>query len=260
MLRVAIFGAGGRMGRVLCDLTDNGDDLQLVGALVRPGSKMVGEPAGRDVVYTDQPVAALDNAEVAIDFSLPEAFNSNLSSCIDAGVPVVIGTTGLSSVQHQRLRDAGHQHPVLWAPNMSVGVNLLFRLTQIAAGVLDEDYDAEIVDIHHRYKRDAPSGTALRFGEVIAGARDRKLEDIADFRGRNDDRQRHRGDIGFSAVRAGDIAGEHSVIFATAGESVELRHRAASREAFADGALRAAGWLAGRPAGLYGMADVLDLK
>ncbi len=259
MLRVAILGAGGRMGRALIGAVAADEEIELAGALVRPGSALVGQDAGPAVTYTDQPVAALDTAAVAIDFSLPEAFMGNLAACREARCPAVIGTTGLSDVQHQRLRDVSHDLPVLWSPNMSVGVNLCFRLAALAASVLGEDYDVDIADIHHRHKRDAPSGTALEFGRLIADARGHRLEEIAAYPGTHQKRARHRGEIGFSVTRAGEIAGEHTVRFTAAGESVTLGHRAFGREAFADGALRAAQWLVSKSPGRYSMADVLGL-
>ncbi|MBT8138002.1 MAG: 4-hydroxy-tetrahydrodipicolinate reductase [Gammaproteobacteria bacterium] len=256
-LRIAVLGAGGRMGQAVLAAIADSDDAMLAGALVRPGSQHVGQPASADVAYTDQPVGALDSAEIVIDFTLPEAFNSNISACLEARCPLVVGTTGLSSAQSNRLREIGRELPVVWSPNMSVGVNLCFRLAQLAAGTLSTDYDAEILDVHHRYKRDIPSGTALQFGEQIAGARSQKLDDVMEFRTPGKHRQRHRGAVGMSAIRAGAEPGSHTVSFISESETVEIRHRAAHRGAYADGALRAARWLAGRPVGLYSMADVL---
>ncbi len=258
-LRIALLGASGRMGQALLQAIAESDDYVLAGALVRPGSQVVGEPACDGTAFTDQPVSALDGAEVAIDFTLPEAFNSNLMACLEAGVPLVIGTTGLASPQMTRLRDVGRKLPVVWSPNMSVGVTLSFRLAEIAAKALGPEYDVEILDEHHRYKRDVPSGTALEFGERIAAARGRKLDDVAEFRGPGKRHQRHRGGIGFSAVRAGAEVGRHTVMFASESETISIRHRASHRGAFVDGALRAARWLEGRQPGLYAMADVLGL-
>lgn len=260
MLRVAILGAGGRMGRALLEAVAAADDIELAGALVRPGSALVAHHATEAVAYTDQPVAALEGAAVAIDFSLPEAFMSNLAACRAASCAAVIGTTGLSDVQRQRLREVGHELPVIWSPNMSVGVNLCFRVAELAARVLGEDYDVDIFDLHHRHKRDAPSGTALEFGKIIAGAQDHRLDEVAVYQDARKKRSRQRGDVAFHAMRAGEIVGEHAVTFNAAGETLELRHRALGREAFADGALRAARWLAGRAPGHYSMADVLGLS
>lgn len=259
MLRVSVLGAGGRMGTALLEAIGDARDIALAGALVRPGSDLVGCTAGPTVTFTDQPVGALDGADVAIDFTLPGAFNSNLNACRDAGVPVVIGTTGLTPAQQGRMHDVARELPIVWSPNMSVGVNLCFRLAEIAARVLDNDYDAEIIDIHHRHKRDAPSGTALKFGEIIAAARGQRLEKVAEHRGPRSDRPRQRGAIGFAAVRAGEVVGEHTVMFVGPGEAIELRHSAAQRGAFATGAVRAARWLHGRGAGLYTMYQVLGL-
>ncbi|MDH3647412.1 MAG: 4-hydroxy-tetrahydrodipicolinate reductase [Gammaproteobacteria bacterium] len=260
-LRVAVLGAGGRMGQALINAIEAQDDdgITLVGALVRAGSAAVGKAAGPEASYTDQPVSALDNAEVAIDFTLPGAFNSNVTACLEARCPMVIGTTGLSAAQMTRLRDVGRDLPVVWSPNMSVGVNLCFRLTQLAAAALKKDYDAEIVDEHHRYKRDVPSGTALHFGELIAAARGQPFDEVKDFRAAGKNRQRHRGAIGFSSVRAGAEPGKHSVLFCSETETVEIRHQAMHRGAFADGALLAARWVSARQPGLYTMDDVLGL-
>lgn len=258
-LRIAIVGAGGRMGQALLNEIELHDNLLLVGALVRPGSKLVGESAGMGVAYTDQPVSALDNAEVAIDFSLPSAFNSNLSACLAARCPMVIGMTGLSSAQTGRLHDVSRELPILYSPNMSIGVNLCFRLTELAAAALATDYDAEIIDEHHRYKRDVPSGTALRFGELIATARGQLLKNVSEFRAPGKSQSRDSGAIGFSAVRAGAEPGKHTVLFSSENEAIEIRHRALHRGAFAAGAIQAAHWLKGRPAGMYSMSNVLGI-
>ena len=259
-LRIAVLGASGRMGRALLEAIAADDELVLAGALVRPGNKLVGQLAGLETAYTDQPVSALDNAEIAIDFSLPSAFNSNLSACLEARCPIVIGMTGLSTAQTTRLRDVAHDLPIVYSPNMSIGVNLCFRLTELAAAALTTDYDAEIIDQHHRYKRDVPSGTALHFGELIAAARGQTFRDVSDFRAPGKDRQRHRGEIGFSSVRAGAEPGMHTLLFSSENETVEIRHRAMHRGAFASGAILAARWLQRRPVGLYSMSDVLGFQ
>lgn len=259
-LRVAVIGAGGRMGQVLLDSIADADKLILAGALVRAGSDLVGKPAGLDTAYTDQPVSALDGAEVAIDFSLPAAFNGNVSACLEARCAMVIGTTGLTTTQMRRLRDVSRDLPVVYGPNMSIGVNLCFHLSEMAAAALASDYDAEIIDEHHRYKRDVPSGTALRFGELIAAARGQKLKNVSDFRSPGKDSPRNIGDIGFSSVRAGAEPGKHTVLFSSENESIEIRHRALDRAAFANGALLAASWLKNRSPGLYSMNDVLGFE
>lgn len=258
-LRVAVLGASGRMGQALVHAINDDDKFLLTGALVRPGSPAVGQSAGVEATYTDQPVSALDDAEVAIDFTLPAAFNSNVSACLEARCPMVIGTTGLASAQLTRLRDIGRDLPLVWSPNMSVGVNLAFRLTELAAAALNADYDAEIIDVHHRYKRDAPSGTALRLGELIASSRGQDFKEAGEFREAGKNRQRHRGSIGFSSVRAGAEAGLHTIMFSSENETIEIRHQARHRGAFASGALLAADWLRTRPNGLYTMGDVLGL-
>jgi len=265
-VKLAILGVTGRMGRCLVRAIGSSPDYSLVGALASPASPWLGHDAGDvagagslGVEVTADPGAALSKAEVAIDFTLPGAFEGNLGVLGRLHLPWVVGVTGLNEAQQLALRDAAHHQPILASPNMSVGVNLLFALVAQAAAALSEDYDIEVVEAHHRNKRDAPSGTALRLGEVAAGARGRSLREVAVEPGRPEG-PRTRGGIGFAVLRGGDIVGEHTVRFLGEGESVELVHRATDRMAFAHGALLAAGWLRGRPAGFYGMPDVLGLK
>ena len=280
MLRVAVLGAGGRMGRALLRAVADAPDMQLAGALVRPGSELVGqvamadragvgsagnpsEGAGADdgvappVLFTDQPVAALDAADVAIDFSLPQAASSNAAAAANAGCTLVIGTTGLQDGTRHRLREVAQSIPIVAAPNMSVGINLCFHFAAQAARARGPEYDVEIFEIHHRDKRDAPSGTALRFGEVIAEERGRRLNEIAEYDRHDANRPREPGAIGFAVQRMGGVVGDHTVSFGSRNETIEIRHRAADRAAFADGALRAARWAAAQPPGLYTMHDVL---
>ena len=232
-----------------------------------PGDPLIGtdaaqqaglEPAG--VVVTDERGDALLDAHVAIDFTLPAALDANLRAATESGTPLVIGTTGLDLQHRDALTGAAGSIPLVYGANMSVGMNVFMALVQRAAAALDEGYDAEIIEAHHRHKVDAPSGTALALGERVAGGRGKRLEDLAVHGRHGQTGPRVPGTIGFSVVRAGSIVGEHTVLFAAGEEQVELTHKAHDRAAFAHGALRAARWVAGRAPGLYGMADVLGLE
>ena len=266
MINVAVLGVSGRMGRCLVRAIRESGDLALTGALASPTSASIGKDAG-EVAQTG-PVAvevtadrsrALANAAVAIDFTLPDAIEDNLAAAAHRHIPIVIGTTGLDAARHALIRHASEKLPVLVAPNMSLAVNLLFGLVGDAAAALPGEYDIEILDAHHRHKVDAPSGTALRLGEIAAGARNSMLATVGVYGRFGKSVSRTPGAIGFSSVRAGDIVGEHHVVFAGAGETLELVHRATDRMTFAHGALTAARWLVGQRPGLYGMADVLGL-
>jgi 4-hydroxy-tetrahydrodipicolinate reductase len=266
MTNVAVLGVSGRMGRCLVRALRESEDLMLTGALASPTSAALGRDAGEvaqaglvAVEVTADRAVALAKAAVAIDFTLPEAVEDNLAAAGRAGIPAVIGITGLDAARHAAIRKASVTLPVLVAPNMSLAVNLLFGLAGRAAAALPPDYDVEILEAHHRHKADAPSGTALRLGEIVAGARDGRLADVAVYGRLGKSAGRTPGSIGFSSLRAGDIVGEHRVLFAGTGESLELVHRATDRMTFAHGALAAARWLVGKPPGLYGMADVLGL-
>ncbi|MGB5131960.1 MAG: 4-hydroxy-tetrahydrodipicolinate reductase [Steroidobacteraceae bacterium] len=266
MINVAVLGVSGRMGRCLVRAIRESGDFTLTGALASPESASLGRDAG-EVAQTG-PVAievtsnrerALANAAIAIDFTLPEATVDNLAAAAARRIPIVIGTTGLDAERHALIRRASEQLPVLVAPNMSLAVNLFFSLVGSAAAALPGDYDIEIVEAHHRHKADAPSGTALRLGEIAAGARNTTLGAVGVYGRAGSETTRSPGAIGFSSIRAGDIVGEHHVLFAGSGETLELVHRATDRMTFAYGALAAARWLAGRQPGLYGMSDVLGL-
>lgn len=266
MTNVAVLGVSGRMGRCLVKALRESEDLVLSGALASATSAALGRDAGEvaqagpmAVEVTADRERALDKAAVAVDFTLPEAVEDNLAAAGAAGIPVVIGITGLDAQRHAAIRKASATLPVLVAPNMSLAVNLLFGLAGRAAAALPADYDVEILEAHHRHKADAPSGTALRLGEIVAGARNGRLADLAVYSRLGKSAGRAPGTIGFASQRAGDIVGEHRVLFAGTGESLELVHRATDRMTFAHGALAAARWLVGRPPGLYGMADVLGL-
>jgi 4-hydroxy-tetrahydrodipicolinate reductase len=266
MVNIAVAGATGRMGRMLIEAVAAHSGFRLSGALVRLGSAAVGQDAtaflGRTsgVIITDQIDVALQDARILIDFTVPAATLAHCAACALQGTAMVIGTTGLSDADKKALAAAARRIGIVFSPNMSVGVNLVFKLLAVAAAALDESYDVEIVEAHHREKRDAPSGTALRMGEVIAKARGSDLKDWAVFGRQGTDARRAEGSIGFAALRGGDIVGDHTALFAGAGERIEITHRSASRATYAQGSLRAAQFLAGKPPGLYDMQDVLGLS
>ena len=257
-MRVAVAGAGGRMGRALIDAVLADRDLALAAALDAAGSPALGQPAGKLRIGSD--LGALAGAEVLVDFTRPEGTLAHLAACLQHGKPMVIGTTGFSDVQKARIAEGARRLPIVFSPNFAIGVNVVFRLAQTAAAALGDAYDVEIVEAHHRHKVDAPSGTALKLGELVAGALGRDLGKVATHGRSGDTGERPARAIGFHAIRGGDIVGEHTVIFAGAGERVEIAVRSYSRMTYAAGALRAAKWLRGRAPGLYDMFDVLGLK
>lgn len=267
MVRIAIAGVAGRMGRQLVEACAQAADVTLGAAIERPGSSFLGADAGElagigrnGVVVTDDAGACLDAFDVLIDFTRPEPTLAHLALCRTAGRRIVIGTTGFSAAQKADIQAAAADIGIVFAPNFSVGVNLCFRLLDLAARVLGDDVDIEVLEAHHRHKVDAPSGTALRMGEVVAQALGRELSEVAVYGREGQTGERERRTIGFATVRAGDIVGEHTVLFADIGERVEITHKASSRMTFARGAVRAAGWLAARGPGLYDMQDVLGLR
>ncbi|SEP82350.1 dihydrodipicolinate reductase [Ectothiorhodospira magna] len=266
-VRVAIVGAGGRMGRTLIEAAVMAPGLEPTVATEMPSSSLLGADAGElaglgrlGVTLEADPAAATDRFDVLVDFTRPEGSLVHLDICRRAGKAMVIGTTGFTDDQKAVIRQAAEDIPVVFAPNMSVGVNLCFKLLDLAARVLGDEVDIEIVEAHHRHKVDAPSGTALRMGEVVADALGRDLKTCAVYGREGVTGERDRQTIGFETIRAGDIVGEHTVMFAGLGERVEITHKASSRMTFAKGAMRAAAWLNGRPAGLYDMQDVLGLS
>ncbi len=261
MTSIAILGVTGRMGRALLHALAEQHDIRLTGALASPVSASLGQDVGElvggqktGIVVTSSVDEALANAEVAIDFTVHGAVRDHVAACVRNKRALVIGTTGLSEEALDLLRLAAADIPVLMSPNMSVGVNLLCRLAKIAAQTLGEEFDAEIVEMHHRHKLDAPSGTALRIGESVAQGRGIALADAGAFDRRG---ARQRGQIGFASLRGGDVVGEHTLVLAGNGESISLSHRATDRLTFARGALRAAQWLTGQPPGMYAMDDVI---
>ena len=240
-LRVVVAGASGRMGQMLIDAVGAADDLVLAGKL----------DVGLDIR------AGLSDAQVLIDFTRPEGTLAHLAVCRELGVNAVIGTTGFSDAQKAEIAACAQHIAIMMAPNMSVGVNVVFKLLDMAARALNEGYDIEIIEAHHRHKIDAPSGTALKMGEVVAAALGRDLKDCAVYAREGVTGERDPSTIGFATVRGGDIVGDHTVLFAGTGERIEITHRANSRAGYAQGSLRAARFLAGRQSGLYGMNDVL---
>ena len=267
MMRIAVVGVTGRMGVVLCKAAAQADNASLAVAATRPCSNAVGKDAGElagigalGVKIVDDLAAVVDQFDVLIDFTRPDASMEFIEQCRQAGKKIVIGTTGYSDAQKAVIAEAAKDVAIVLAPNMSVGVNLALNLLALAAKVMGDYTDIEVIEAHHRHKVDAPSGTALRMGEVIAGALGRDLKDCAIYGREGITGERDRKTIGFSTIRAGDIVGDHTVMFADEGERLEITHKATSRMTFANGAVRAALWLKDKPNGLYDMQDVLGLS
>ena len=267
MTRIAIPGAAGRMGRNLVKACVRTEGLAVGVATERSGHELLGSDAGVVAGVGELGVeiradleALVDEFDVLIDFTAPAATLAHLQLCRRHGKGMVIGTTGFDDEQKNGIKEAAAEIGVVFAPNMSVGVNLCLKLLDTAARVLGEEADIEVIEAHHRHKVDAPSGTALRMGEVVAEALGRNLKDCAVYGRQGLTGERDRATIGFETIRAGDIVGEHTVMFAAEGERVEITHKASSRMTFASGAARAAGWLMSQPSGLYDMQDVLGLK
>ena len=261
---LTVFGITGRMGQSLIRALREGSEFELRGATASAGSARLGLDAAADgpptgVPITSDPAAALKAASVALDFSLGSAVALHAQACVRGSVPLLVGATGFDAAAKTELTLAAKSIAVLIAPNTSVGVAVLNELAAAASRALGSLYDVDISEVHHRQKRDAPSGTALNLGETIAKSRDVALNEVAVFERHGADTPRRAGSIGFSVVRAGDIVGEHTVTFTGSGERLEITHRATDRITFARGALRAAAWLIGRPAGLYDMKDVLRI-
>src|SRR5690554_6259361 len=261
-MKIAIAGADGRMGRMLIEAVLQSTDLQLAVALDRAGSPAIGHDAGaflgRDtgVLITDN-LNALADADCLIDFTRPEGTLAHLQACVQHNTKCVIGTTGFSAEGKEAIRAAGQKVAIVFAPNMSVGVNATLRLLDMAARLLNEGYDAEVFEAHHRHKVDAPSGTALAMGEAVAHAWGKELNDIADWARHGETGARETGRIGFSVMRGGDIVGDHTVFFCGTGERIEISHRSSSRTTYAQGSSRAARYLARKEFGLFDMQDVL---
>ena len=264
-LRIAIAGASGRMGRMLVDAVLAAPDLQLAGALDVAGSPALGQDAGAfagrhtGVAITDNLDTGLANVQVLIDFTRPAGTLAHLAACRRLGVKAVIGTTGFSPDEKAAITAHAAQVATVLAPNMSVGVNVVLKLLDQAARALSQGYDIEVIEAHHRHKVDAPSGTALQMGEVLAAALGRDLKDCAVYAREGVTGERDPSTIGFSAIRGGDIVGDHTVLFAGTGERIEISHKSSSRAGYAQGSLRAARFLAGHATGLFDMNDVLGL-
>jgi 4-hydroxy-tetrahydrodipicolinate reductase len=263
---IAIAGASGRMGQMLIDAVRAADDCTLSGALDMAGSPSLGLDAGAfsgqvtGVPITADVRAGLKNSRALIDFTRPEGTLAHLQVCRELGVAAVIGTTGFTEEQKAEIAEFAKSIPIVMAPNMSVGVNVTLKLLEMAAKALSTGYDIEIIEAHHRHKVDAPSGTALKMGEVIADALGRSLKDCAVYAREGVTGERDPSSIGFATIRGGDIVGDHTVLFAGTGERIEISHKSSSRATYAQGSLRAVRFLAGRAPGLYDMFDVLDLK
>ena len=265
-LHICVAGASGRMGRMLVEAVQTADDCQLSGALDVPSSPALGTDAagflGKDagVAITADLAQGLKNAGCLIDFTRPEGTLAHLAVCAAQGTAVVIGTTGFTEAQKAEIAEFAKRIPIVMAPNMSVGVNVTLKLLEMAAKAMATGYDIEIIEAHHRHKVDAPSGTALKMGEVIADALGRDLKDCAVYAREGVTGERDPSSIGFATIRGGDIVGDHTVLFAGTGERIEITHKSSSRVTYAQGSLRAARFLAGKPAGLYDMFDVLGLR
>lgn len=266
MTKIAILGANGRMGRVLIEATELDENVSLVAASVRSDSQWVGMDVGelsgigkRNLAVTGSLDPDQARIDVVIDFTLPAALEQNLQWCIDNNKSMVIGTTGLNATHKSLLETAAKHIPIVFAANYSVGVNLMLNLVRQAASVMGKTADIEILEAHHRFKKDAPSGTAVAIGEAIAGELGRDLNTCAVYGREGDTGERDQSTIGFATVRAGDVVGEHTALFAEIGERLEITHKASSRLTFAKGAIVAAKWLKAQPPGLYSMQDVLGL-
>lgn len=265
-MKIAIAGSAGRMGRTLIEAVLKDGEMRLAVALEQADSAFIGKDAGElagtpcGVAITADFHEALSGADCLIDFTRPAGTLAHMSACRRHGLAMVIGTTGMDMEQRLHIQDAARDIPIVFAPNMAVGVNLVFKLLDTAARVLSQGYDIEVIEAHHRHKVDAPSGTALRMGEVVAEALGRELSRCAVYGREGVTGERDPSTIGFATVRGGDIVGDHTVLFAGTGERVEITHKAASRMPYAQGSLRAARFLKGRKNGLYDMQDVLGLR
>ncbi len=264
--RIGILGAGGRMGRILIQAVHQAG-YQLSAAVERPESSLIGSDAGElagvgklNVAVAGRLEDVIDQCDVIIDFTIPDATEQHLQICRDAAVAIVIGTTGLSEVQKQLVDDAAKQIQVVYSGNYSVGVNVSLKLLELAAKTFGDTVDIEIIEAHHRHKIDAPSGTAYMMGETVANALGRNLKDVAVYGREGHTGARDRQTIGFETIRGGDIVGEHTVMFIGDGERIEIKHMATNRMNFASGAVRAAAWAMQQPVGRYDMQDVLSLK
>ncbi len=266
-VRVGVCGAAGRMGKTILEVCNDNEGVEVTAAIEYSGSPMLGLDAGEvagigklGVNITDDIASVAEQVDVMIDFTLAASVAANIEKCVSSHCKMVIGTTGLSDEAHELIKSASNNISIVFAPNMSIGVNLCFKLLEMAAQVIGDDTDIEIIEAHHRHKKDAPSGTAIRMGEVVANTLGRSLKDCAVYGREGVTGERDKKTIGFETIRAGDIVGDHTVMFAADGERVEITHKASSRKTFANGAVRAAQWLSDKEKGLFDMQDVLNLK
>lgn len=267
MIKIAVCGAAGRMGSRIVALSKDYSDIKLIGAVEAKNNPKIGMDAGvvagigeLGVKIVDDLEKVINDVDIAVNFTNPEATLEHLKIVRKHRKSMVIGTTGFSNEQISIIQEASKETPLVVSPNMSVGVNLLFKVLQDVARILGDDYDVEIIEAHHRMKKDAPSGTAIKMAKVIAEALGRNFDEVAVYARKGIIGERTKKEIGIQTVRAGDIVGEHTVIFGGLGERIEITHKASSRDTFARGALRAVLWLYGKPAGLYNMGDVLGIK
>jgi len=267
MIKAAVTGAAGRMGSRIINVLSTSEGIALCSALERKGQPLIGQDAGgpagvpaTGVMISDDLSAAVNSADVLIDFTVPEVSLQNLRVCAEYGRPMVIGSTGFTKDQLAEAKKLVHAIPCVLSPNMSVGVNVCFKVLADIAKILGPDFDVEIVESHHRMKKDAPSGTAVRMGEVVAAALGRDYRKTAKYHREGITGERTKDEIGMQTIRGGDIVGEHTVYFIGMGERIELTHRAHTRDMFARGAVRAAKWVVGKKPGLYDMQDVLGLR
>ncbi len=267
MIRTIVCGACGKMGKRICALMENDEELDLVGAVEAKDSKYIGEDIGavcgigtKNITVKHSLKEIIDEGEVLIDFSTPESTLSNVRMAAENEKAMVIGTTGFSNEDMEEIKKLSVRIPIMLAPNMSLGVNILFKLVEDVAKILKEEYDIEIVEMHHRFKKDAPSGTAMKLAEYAAKGLKENLEDVAVYGRQGLIGERKPKEIGIMSLRGGDVVGDHTVVFAGLGERLELTHKATSRDTFALGALRAAKWVIDKVPGLYNMQDVLGIK
>ena len=267
MIKIAVTGAAGRMGKTNIEAIQQAEGVELGAAIVEPTSSLIGADAGEvagvgklGVAIVGDIADAKDDFDVLIDFTAPQATLANMAFCAANGKKIVIGTTGLTEEEKTELNSYADKMGVVFASNMSVGVNLCFKLLSMAAKALGDDYDVEIIEAHHHHKVDSPSGTALSMGEAVADALGRDLKECAVYGREGQVGARPKKEIGFATIRAGDVVGDHTVLFATEGERVEITHKASSRMTFAKGAVRASKWVHDKENGVYSMQDVLDLN
>jgi len=266
-VKIGVCGAAGKMGKAILEVCKGTDGVEIGAAVEHPDSPEIGIDAGEvagigelGIKIVDDITSIVSEVDIIIDFTLATSIIKNIDKCVASNFKMVIGTTGLNEKDHLRIKSAANEIAIVFAPNMSIGVNLCFKLLEMASSVIGKDADVEIIEAHHRDKKDAPSGTAIRMGEIVAVTTERNLKDCAVYGREGITGPRDMKTIGFETIRAGDIVGDHTVVFATTGERVEITHKATSRKTFASGAVRAAQWLTNKKKGLFDMQDVLNLK